>query len=132
MAMRTPVSDLPRGHAFAPVAFSLSHHDIDAYLRATGDATAYLDAVPPLAVVALALRALQEQLSLPAGALHTGQEAEQVSEARAGETLTLSGRVAQRSERQGMVISVLEYEVTGEAGGVIVRARTTLMAPAAA
>ena len=74
--------------------------------------------------------ALQEQISLPEGSLHTGQEVEQLGRIREGEELTLSGRIAQRSERQGFVISVIEFEISG-GDGAAVRARTTIMAPAA-
>src|SRR5574338_1287279 len=108
---RTSISDLPRGHAFAAATFVLDAQRVGAYLAATGDGGAYGASVPPLAAVALGLAALQEQLSLPDGALHTGQEVEHLSELRAGSELTLRGRVAQRSERQGFVISVIEFEI---------------------
>ena len=127
---RTSIAALPRGHEFPPSRFTLTRDGIAAYLRAVGDAGAYGDAVPPLAAVALGLAALQEHLSLPDGSLHTGQEIEHERILRAGEPLTLTGRVAQRSERQGMVISVIEYEIAGEAGTAI-RARTTILAPGA-
>ncbi len=124
----TSISALPRAHQFPAAAFSLSAEAICAYLRATGDDGDYGDAVPPLAVAALGLNALQEQISLPEGSLHTSQEVEHERVARAGDELTLTGRIAQRSERQGFVISVIEFEVSSSAG-VIVRARTTIMAP---
>jgi hypothetical protein len=125
---RTSISALPRGHEFPASTFALSRAQVDAYLHAVGDRTDYHDAVPPLAAVALALDALQEHLSLPEGSLHTGQEVEHERIARVDDALTLTGRVAQRSERQGFVISVIEFEVA-TAEGVAVRARTTIMAP---
>jgi hypothetical protein len=128
---RTSISAFPRGHEFAPTAFMLTATEIDAYLRATGDTTDYGDAVPPLAAVALGLAALQEHISLPEGSLHTGQEVEHLAVVRAGEPLTLTGRIAQRSERQGMVISVLEFEIASPTGAAL-RARSTIMAPGAA
>jgi hypothetical protein len=127
---RTSIASLPRGHELLPATFTLARGEIDAYLRAVGDQGDYGDAVPPLAVVALALAALQVQVSLPEGSLHTGQEVEQEREVRADEQLTLSGRIAQRSERQGFVISVIELEVSSDAG-VALRTRTTIMAPRA-
>ena len=72
--------------------------------------------MPPLAAVALGLAALQEQISLPEGSLHTGQEVEHVAAIRVDEALTLTGRIAQRSERQGFVISVIEFEIASTAG----------------
>ena len=73
-----------------------------------------------------------EQIELPAASLHTSQEVE----ARAGvprdATLALHGRIAQRSERAGMVISVLEFEVTPEgATEPAITGRTTVMMPGA-
>lgn len=125
---RTSISSLPRGHEFPRATFAITREDAAAYLAAVGDKGDYGDAVPPLAAVALGLNALQEQLSLPDGSLHTGQEVENERVARAGASLGLTGRVAQRSERQGFVISVIEFEIASDAG-VCVRARTTIMAP---
>jgi hypothetical protein len=128
---RTTISAFPRGHEFPPATFTLGADAVAAYLSALGDQGDYRGCVPPLAAVALGLSALQEQITLPDGSLHTGQEVEQTGLLREGEELTLTGRVAQRSERQGFVISVIEFEIIGS-GEPAVRARTTIMAPAAA
>jgi len=128
---RTSISDFPRGHEFAPAAFAITAPQIEAYLRSVGDTTAYDSYVPPLAAVALGLAALQQHIALPEGSLHTGQEVEHHAAVAVDEPLTLSGRIAQRSERQGMVISVLEFEIASPSGTAI-RARSTIMAPAAA
>ena len=127
---RTSVSALPRGHEFAPARFTVTSGDVGAYLAAVGDRQEYGDLVPPLAAVALGLAALQEQLVLPEGSLHTGQEVEQFGGIGVDAPLTLTGSVVQRSERQGFVISVLEFEIATAAGPAI-RARTTVMAPGA-
>lgn len=133
MASAAPVSitNLPRGHEFSPVTFTLSAEDVRAYLAATGDATPYGASAPPLAAVALALAALQQQLSLPEGALHTGQEIDHHHPIALGAALTLRGRVAQRSERRGFVISVVELEIQSDAATAII-ARATIMAPGGA
>ena len=128
---RISISTLPRGHAFSPASLCVTDADVAAYLAATGDTTTYGGCVPPLAAVALGLRALQEWLSLPEGSLHTGQEVEHMGAIPCGATLTMTGHIAQRSERQGYVISVIEFEVAPD-GGAGVRARTTIMAPVAA
>ena len=128
---RTSISDFPRAHEFAQSSFTLTTAEVAAYLAAIGDTNDYGDGIPPLALVALGLRALQETISLPEGSLHTGQEVEHESVVLAGAELTLKARIAQRSERQGYVISVIEFEISGDAG-VAVRARATIMAPAVA
>ena len=125
---RTSIAALPRGHDLPPATFAITPEQAHAYARAVGDAADYGDAPPPLAVVALALQGLQNTISLPDGSLHTGQEIEHHSAARIGEPLSMRGRVAQRSERQGFVISVIELEVSS-AGRSVLTARTTIMAP---
>ena len=129
---QTSVSTLPRGYELEPAQFSLPPERIDAYLLAVGDRNAYGNIVPPLAVVALALAELQEQVSLPEGSLHTAQEVEQLRVIKTGEMLTMRGRIAQRSERQGFVISVIELDVLAAEGESAVRARTTVLAPGGA
>lgn len=114
---RVPLTELPKDHQFPATAFSISRDDVTRYLDAVGDANAvYADRglAPPLAVAARALGALLEVLDLPAGTLHTGQEVEAHEGVPVGATLTLSGRIAQRSERAGLVISVIEFDVTPE------------------
>jgi hypothetical protein len=124
----TNITKLPRGHEFASTKFQLSADRVRAYLDAIGDESDYGGSVPPLAAVALGLDALQAEIALPEGSLHTGQEVEHVSVLSVGTPLGLTGRVAQRSERQGYAICVLEFEIAGP-GGPGVRARTTIMAP---
>ncbi len=130
-AARTSISAFPRGHEFQATEFRLSQPDVEAYLEATGDRNAYGDAAPPLCAVALALSALQDQIALPEGSLHTGQEVDHLALVPVGAPLRMTTRVAQRSERQGIVISVIEFEVS-DAATVLVRARSTIMAPGAA
>jgi hypothetical protein len=131
MTSATPVaiSALPRGHEFSPATFAISRAQAAAYLDAIGDANDYGANVPPLAAVAFGLAALLEQTSLPDGSLHTSQEVEHAAPVQTDTSLTMKARVAQRSERQGFVISVIEFEIASSAASAI-RARTTIMAPA--
>jgi hypothetical protein len=126
---RTSISALPRGHALAPSRFTIDAAAVRTYLDAVGDAQDYADCVPPLVAVALGLAALQDQLYLPDGSLHTGQEVTHAAPIRVSTELTLTARVAQRSERQGFVITVIEFEIS-QSAGLALRARTTIMAPA--
>jgi hypothetical protein len=126
----TDIFTLQRGHEFAPVQLDISPAEVESYVRAVGDANDYGGTVPPLAVVALALQALQQQFELPDGTLHSGQEVEQLAVTRAGERLVLRGRIAQRSERQGVVLCTVEYDVA-RGDETVVRARSTIVTAAA-
>ncbi len=128
---RTLLSDLPKDHEFSPTTFELSAGYVDAYLVATRDAsTIYADTglVPPLAVAARALGALLDVIELPAGSLHTGQEVDVQAGVAAPVSLEMSGRIAQRSKRAGLIIAVLEFQVS-QAGksDSILTGRTTIM-----
>ena len=126
--VRTSISAFPRGHEFPSAVFSFTGEQVRAYLASIGDENDYGGTVPPLAAAALGLAALQEQIALPEGSLHTGQEVDHGAAVHVGEALTLTARIVQRSERQGFVISVIEFEVSA-VGGLAIRARTTIMAP---
>ncbi len=125
------IAALPRGHVFPPAAVSLTPEAVSAYVAATQNESAYAASggVPPLAAAALALRRLLEACSLPPGSLHTGQEVEFHAAVRPGDELTMTGSVAQRSERAGMAIVVVEFAVSRPDGTPVVTGRTTVMAP---
>jgi hypothetical protein len=131
------LADLPRGHELPASDFRLAADDVRRYLEAVEDRSgAYGQGpdgptwVPPLAMAALALRAIMEQVELPAGALHTGQEVEFQHPVPVGVSLRSRARVAQRSEMRGAVISVIEFGVAEEGSSVpAVVGRATVMMP---
>jgi hypothetical protein len=128
---RVLLSDLPKGHQFPPATFILTAEDVIRYLDAVEDSnTLYLERslAPPLCVAASALGGLLELLELPPGTLHTGQEIEVRGGVPIGVSLTLTGRIAQRSERGGLVISALDFELTPQgANEPVLTGRTTVL-----
>ena len=131
------VADLPRGYELPAAYFRLGADNVRRYLEAVEDhSSAYGQGpdgpawVPPLAVAALALRAILEQVRLPAGALHAGQEVDFRRPVPVGAFMRSRARVAQRSEMRGAVVSVIEFEV-GEDGSSTpaVVGRATVIAP---
>ncbi len=133
---RALLSDLPKGFQFPETSFELTSEDIAHYLDAVQDANGIYSErglAPPLAVAARALGALLEAMELPPGTLHTGQEIEPRAGVPIGASVVLNGWVAQRSERAGLVISVIEFEVTlAGARELALAGRTTVMAPKSA
>ena len=130
-------ADLPRGYELPAAHFRLGADDVRRYLEAVEDCSnAYGQGpegpawLPPLAVAALALRAILEQVELPAGALHAGQEVEFRHPVPVGASLCARARVAQRSEMRGAVISVIEFDVAEEGSATLaVVGRATVIAP---
>jgi hypothetical protein len=123
---------LRRGDALPSFRFALSAEEVRAYLEATGESDPlWREVVPPLALGALTLAGLMEEMPLPPGALHGGQEFEFLGTVAHGERLEARLSVAQQSERAGMNIVVFASELLcGER--VVQRGRATVMAPAAA
>ena len=115
MAAPALISELPKGYEFPATGLQITAEDILAYVDAVQDANSvYQDCglAPPLAVAARALGQLLQMLELPPGTLHTGQQFESADGVPVGASLTLSGRIAQRSKRAGLIITVIEFEVT--------------------
>ncbi len=130
---RTPLPDLPQGHLLPDTTFALSGERLGSYLDAVGDANVlYRERrlAPPLAVAAFALGTLLDLIELPAGALHTNQSLDVRAGLPIDATLTLSGRVAQRSQRAGMTITAIDFEVTpAGAASPSLTGRTTILVP---
>ncbi|MCH7617500.1 MAG: MaoC family dehydratase [Chloroflexi bacterium] len=129
----TTLAALEKGHEFPPASFDLSEEWVDAYVAAVEDeAIGALDGgfVPPMAVAALAIRALLENASLPPGTLHIGQELAFTAPVRRGETLTVAARIASRGKRAGWALIAVELRVAGD-DGTVMTGRVTLSFPAA-
>lgn len=111
-----------KGHEFSTAEFELSPDWVSAYVTAVEDgaiASLGADAVPPMAVAALAIRALLEGAGLPAGAIHVGQELAFRRAARAGDRLAVKARVASRGERAGWVLMGVDISVESGADEVM-------------
>ena len=129
----TTLAALEKGHEFPPSSFDLSEEWVDAYVASVEDeAIGALDGgfVSPMAVAALAIRALLEQASLPPGTLHVGQELAFTAPVRLGETLTVAARIASRGKRAGWALIAVELRVAGD-DGTVMTGRATLSFPAA-
>lgn len=81
--------------------------------------------VPPMAVAALVMAAAMEEMGLPAGAVHTGQELTFVRPVPVGSMVRCTAVVASNSVRRGT--RFLALDLTGAVSGApAVEGRTTL------
>ena len=130
--MAAVLTDLAAGHVFPAIAFTINAEQACAYRAAAGDSLHLYDdagVVPPLAVAALALGALLEHVSLPPGTLHAGESLSFKAPVPAGAALECRATLAQRSQRSGWIVSVLDTEISHN-GAVAVTARATVLSPA--
>ncbi len=127
---------LQRGDVLPDSSLHIDADDVRAYREATGEAGAEsgelrgAEAVPPLALGALVLAALTDQLPLPTGTVHVGQEFEFLGSVAAGQELTARATVNRRTERRGTLLTTLSLELRA-AGEIVLAGLTTLITPAA-
>jgi len=129
--MPSTLAALPKGYEFPPTTFTLSPEWVNAYIEAVGDrAIAGIGdtLVPPMAVAALAIRALIEASPLPPGTLHAGQELAFRRAVRVGEELSVGAKVLSRGERAGWVLMSLELDVSAD-GEQVMSGRATITFP---
>jgi hypothetical protein len=128
------LTELPAGHVFPPISIVADAERCRAYRAATGDTLSVYDeqpAVPPLAVAAFALGALLQSVGLPPGTLHANESLQARELVPVGATVECHARVAQRSQRGGWVVTVLESDMLLD-GESAVFARATVLCPAEA
>lgn len=108
---------------------------VDAYLEAVGDTPSMEVAagarpVPPLAVVALALRQLLGRVELPEGTVHTGQSLRASAAAFVGDELSMRWTVSRASSRADAFFVNLDLLVA-RAQEPVVEGRVSLAVPGA-
>ena len=130
--MPRSLTDLSAGHVFEPIVFTVDAGKARAYREAVGDANPFYEQeglVPPLALAALTLGALLNQVGLPAGSLHVNESMESRRAVPIGATVECQATLAQRSQRAGWVVSVLDSQVLFD-GATALTARATVLSPA--
>lgn len=128
------LADLPAGHTFEPIAFTVDAEKSRAYRAATGDSLSIYEeqgAVPPLAVAALALGALMEVIDLPDGTLHGNESLQAHAPVPVGAALICAPVVTRNSTRAGTVFLTFEFEIKHDESPVIT-ARSNVLFPAEA
>ena len=127
---------LQRGDVLPETSLRIEAGDVRAYREATGEAGAPsgdlwgAEGVPPLALAALVLATLTDQLPLPTGTVHVGQEFEFLRPATTGLEMMARATVSRRTQRRGTLVTMLSLELRA-AGEIVLAGLTTLITPAA-
>lgn len=120
---------LRRGDALPVLEFTVSEERARAYMDATGEAQEeWGELVPPLALGALTLAGLLNQVPPPAGAVHTGQEFEFLGTVPYEAPLEARLSVSSQAVRQGTNVVIFTSELRCF-DRVVVRGRTMVVAP---
>jgi len=86
--------------------------------------------VPAMAIAAMSVRGVVNDLQIPGGTLHLGQEMQFLEMVSLGETLMCVATIVQNSVRRGQRILVVSLEVVNSLGQKIMSGKSTIAVPA--
>ena len=128
-------SQLTPGQEISRQTCCLNAKMVSRYVDAVGDRSESYTAddgrplAPPMAVAALSLRGVLNDLAIPGGALHVGQELEFSEPVLVGDTLTCKATLAQNSVRGEWRFMVVQLEVDDSQGRRVMSGKSTIMVP---
>jgi acyl dehydratase len=128
-------SAIEPGQVLSQRTYQLNADAIAGYVDAVDDRSeVYVQAemqavVSPMAVAALGLRGVIEELAVPAGSLHSGQELEFKREARIGDKLVCQATVLQNSVRGEWRFLVVQLSAEDDSGLQVMSGKSTLVVP---
>ena len=128
------ITDLPVGWTFPPSSVNFSREVVDRYNAAVGQggnvATAGGDIAPTGAVVTFCNGRCLENVVLPVGTLHIGQDVEILGSVPIGTTLAVRAKIHSSQEHRGVRIVAIDMAAsTAVGGGERFVGRATLMIP---
>ena len=102
------------------------------YADAVGDRSPLAGSglVPPMALAALGVRGVVQDLGIPGGTLHLGQEVEFASPVRVGETVRCRATVSNSSLRSGTWVLVVGLSAEAGDGRTVMTGKSTISVPA--
>ena len=129
--------ELKLGEEFAPATYELGSATISKYLQAVEESTGMYPTpilenktlVPPMAIAALAFRALSESVSLPSGSIHVSQEFGFIKPVLVGSRITYYGKVTQLHSRGNMSLISIEISALNQKEEKVLWGKTTLIIP---
>jgi acyl dehydratase len=131
--MSVDYSQLRPGQTVSNQACLLDVETVSRYVRAVQDRSALAapgsSYVPPMALAALAVRGVVNDLQIPGGTLHLGQEIEFMEPVRVGESINCSAELSQNSLRGGSRILVVALSVTDAGGRTVMSGKATIAVP---
>ena len=126
-------ASLEPGQTISRRRYTLDDAAVSLYVRAVGDRSGLYESgdgvTPPMAVAALGLRGVVEDLHIPGGTLHTGQEMEFLAAVPAGAELRCEADVKQNSVRGDRRFLVVGIRMDDGGGRRVLNGKSTLVLP---
>lgn len=127
-------SRLAMGQEVSRRSYVLDAETVERYVRAVAGAGCLTSEdgtplVPPMAVAALGLRGVVQDLRIPGGTLHVGQEVAFLRPVPVGATVECRAVVLQNAVRGGYRFLTVGVEVTEGDGQRVLEAKSSIMVP---
>ncbi len=129
---KTGYQDLTAGQEFPPAAFQVDSATGADYLKAVEeDNVIYQNTglVPPMALAALALKALINTISMPPGTIHVSQEFEFIDAVNTRDTLTSQAKVSRVQERGKLHLMTVDISVVNQEQKPVLAGKTSFVLP---
>ncbi len=129
---KTGYQDLKAGQEFPPAAFQVDSEIVADYLKAVEENNAIYQntgLVPPMALAALALKALINTISMPPGTIHVSQEFEFIAAANTQDTLTSQAKVSRVQERGKLHLMTVDINVVNQEQKPVLAGKTSFVLP---
>ena len=131
--MNRNIASLPVGYKFTTGRRTINTSEIKDYVEAVGGYGSASDdpqAVPPTAISAYALREILNEISLPGGAVHAGQNISMLRSVSVGDSVLFEARLSQNSVRSGWRYLAIDYQVYDATSNTeLMEGRSTIVIP---
>lgn len=133
--MSIDYSTLAPGQEISNQAYDLDATVVSRYVAAVADESSLCseddgrELVPPMAVAALSLRGVVNDLAIPGGTLHAGQELEFKEPVAVGDALACRATLLQNSVRGEWRFMVVQLGVEDGQGREVMAGKSTIMLP---
>ena len=126
--------ELALGDEISSRTLVLDLESVDRYAEAVADANVVYDAdgvrlVPPMAIAALSLSGVINDLQIPGGTVHASQELEFSRAVAVGASLQCTAKLAGNSTRGDWRFMVVDLRVAGAGGTVVMTGKSTILLP---
>ena len=134
-SLQIDYSELNIGQIVSERTYKLDGKLVAEYTAAVQDVSEPLKSIqgkplaPPMSVAALSLRGVVNDLQIPGGTLHVGQEFQFKEAVSVGTTLVCQASISQNSVRAGMRFLVVNLTVQDVYGIDVMAGKSTIMLP---
>ncbi len=133
--MTNDYESLQPGDLVSKRLHTITEETLSIYLDAVQDQTEILQdhdgniTTPPMAVAAISLKGVIEDLKIPGGTLHVSQETSNINTVAVGAELTCEANVITNSVRGAWRFLTVELKVTADNKALVLSGKSTIMLP---